>query len=72
MQASFACVLGLVTCQGHMHRWVIDGRVVSTSGSESVGSIPGGRPTSKFFYPFYLFFLLEVTVFWGFFLFILK
>ena len=21
MQASFACVLGLVTCQGHMHRW---------------------------------------------------
>ena len=41
MQASVACVLGLVMCQSHMHRW----RAVSTLYPESVGpgSISGGR-----------------------------
>ena len=59
MQASSACVLGLVTCQD----LCIDGRAVSTSDSESVGpgSIPGGLILN--FFTLFRFLILEVITF---------
>ena len=65
MQELFACVWAW----SHVKAICIDGRVVSTSDSESVspGSIPGGHISN-----FFLFFLLEVIMFLLFFLFISK